>query len=84
MKTCFWCDLQKNGLNCVFVQTLGAILWSPTTLGAIFAQIFRDFTQIFRGFAQIFRNFVQILNKAKLLGVRLHPLHSEPSPESIQ
>jgi len=35
------------------------------TLGAIFAQIFRDFAKISRDFARIF-------NKSKLLGVRLH------------
>ena len=34
----------KKGLNCIFLQKLGAI----------FAQSFRDFTQIFRSFAQIF------------------------------
>jgi len=38
------------------------------TLGAIFAQIFRDFAKIFRDFARIF-------NKSKLLGVPLHPLN---------
>jgi len=53
----------KKGLYCVFLQTLGAIFLSQTMLGAIFAQIFRDFSQIFRGFAQIFRDFAQILNK---------------------
>ena len=47
---------------------LGAIFWSQRTLGAIFAQIFRDFAQILRDFAHIF-------NKSKLLVVRLHPLH---------
>jgi len=47
MKTFFWCDLQKRS-PCVFLQTLGAIFWSQTTLGAIFTRIFRDFAQIFR------------------------------------
>jgi len=73
--------------SCVFVQTLGAIFWSQTTLGAIFARIFRDFAQVFRDFAQIFRDiaqifrdfarifreFARILNKAKLFGERWHP-----------
>jgi len=45
----------------VFWQTLGAIFSSQTTLGAIFAWIFRNFAQIF--------------NKSKLLGVRLHPCY---------
>jgi len=52
--------------SCVFLQTLGAILWNQTTLDAIFARIFRHFAQIFKDFARIF-------NKSKLLGVLLHP-----------
>ena len=63
----------KKGPNCVFLQTLDAIFWSQTTLGAIFALIFRDFTQVFRGFAQIFRDFPQIFSKSKLLGLHQHP-----------
>ena len=39
------------------MQTLGAIFWSQTTLGAIFTRIFRAFAQIF--------------SKSKLLGVVL-------------
>jgi len=57
-------------------------IWSQTMLGAIFAQIFRDFTEIFgdfvwifRDFAKIFRDFASVFNKSKLLGGRLHPLH---------
>ena len=38
----FLCDLQKKVFVC-FSQTLGAIFWSQTTLGAIFVRIFRDF-----------------------------------------
>jgi len=38
----FWDDLQKRS-SCVFLQTLGAILWNQTRLGAIFAQIFKGF-----------------------------------------
>ena len=51
-------NLQKRSA-CVFVQTLGAILWNQTRLGTIFSRNFRDFAQIF--------------NKSKLLGVRFHP-----------
>jgi len=65
-----------------FAADVDAIFWSQTTLGAIFARIFRDIALIFRDFAWIFRNFVQIFrdfartfDKSKLLGVRLHPLH---------
>jgi len=42
----FWDDLQKRS-SCVFLQTLGTILWNQTRLGAIFVRIFRDFAQIF-------------------------------------
>jgi len=58
----------KNRSSCVFLQTLGAIFSNQTTLGIIFARIFRDFAQIFKDFA---RNF----DKPKLLWVPLHPLH---------
>jgi len=82
MKTFFWFDLQK-GASCAFVKTLGAIFSSQTTLGPIFARIFRDYAQIFKGFAQnyrhfaqIFRNFAQIFDKSRLSGVRLQPQHS--------
>ena len=40
----------KESYSFVFLQMLGAIFGSQTTLGAIFAQIFRDFAQIFRDF----------------------------------
>ena len=77
----FWYDLQKRSSR-VFLQTLGAILWKQTTLGATvvwifreFAQIFRYFARIFRYFARIFRDFAQIFDKSKLLEVCLHPLH---------
>jgi len=36
-KDLFWCDLQKKGTSCVFLQTLGTI----------FSRISRDFVQIF-------------------------------------
>jgi len=71
IKIFFWCDLQKRS----FLPTLVADFLCQTSLGAIFAQIFRDFTRIFRSFAQIFRDFAQIFDKSELLGVRLHPLH---------
>ena len=61
------------------------------TLGAIFAQIFRDFVEIFsdfvwmfRDFAQIFRDFARIFNKSKLLVVLLHPLHPCPLHHCFQ
>jgi len=49
------------------MQTLGAIFWSQTTLGAIFTRIFRAFAQIF--------------SKSKLLGVRLQLKWLVPLPE---
>jgi len=55
----------KNGFSFVFLQTLGTIFRSQTTLVVNFARILRDFAQIFRGFARIF-------DKSKRLGVRLH------------
>jgi len=36
----------KKGLH-VVLQTLDAMFWNQTTLGAIFAQTFRDFAKIF-------------------------------------
>jgi len=83
----FYGVTSKKWSSLVFLQSLGAIFRSQTSLGAIFAQIFRDFAEIFmdfvrifrdfakifRDFAQIFRDFAQIFNKSKLLGVRLHP-----------
>jgi len=65
MKTYFWCVLQK-GLDLFFCKRWVPFFLSQTTLGAIFAQIFRDFAQIFRDFAWIF-------DKSKLLGVQVHP-----------
>jgi len=59
MKALFVVTSKKRS-SFVFLQTLGAIVCSQTTLGVIFAQIFRDFAQIFRDFAQIFRDFAQI------------------------
>ena len=41
----FYDVTSKKRSSCVFVQTLGAIFWRQTTLGAIFARIFRDFRQ---------------------------------------
>jgi len=46
IKISFWCNLQKKS-SCVFMQTLGAIFWSQTTLGANFSRLFRAFVQIF-------------------------------------
>ena len=67
------------------MQTLGAILSNQTSLGAIFAQIFRDFAKVFTEFIQIYTNFVRIFkdfsricNISKRSGVLLHPLHSRP------
>jgi len=87
-KTFFWCGLQKERSSCVFLQRLGIMFWSPTTVCAIFDQhfrefvkifrdfawIFRDFAHIFKDFAQTFRYFVRIFDESKLLGVRLHPM----------
>ena len=53
----YWDGLQTSS-SCVCLQTLSAILWNQTRLGAIFARIFKDLAQNF--------------NKSKLLGVRLH------------
>jgi len=79
MKTVFWFDLQKSS-SCDFERHLFQIKprWVPffsnqTTLGAIFASIFRDFAQIFWDFAKVFTDFSLISTKSKLLGVRLHP-----------
>jgi len=53
---------------------------SQSILGAIFAQIFREFVKVLRDFARILWDFAGILwdfarifTKSKLLGVRLHP-----------
>jgi len=69
----FFYDMQKNGLSFVFLQMLGAIFCSQTTLGAIFARIGRDFAQIFRALAQILRDFSQILDTSKLTGCACTP-----------
>ena len=67
------------------MQTLGAIFSNQTSLGTIFAQIFRDFAkvftefiQIYTNFARIFKDFSRICNISKRSGVRLHPLHPHP------
>ena len=52
----------------------GPVVWSQTTLGAISAWSCRDFARIFGDFVQVFRDFARIFDKAKTLGVRLHPL----------
>jgi len=41
-------------------------------LGAIFAQIFREFHKVLRDFARILEEFARIFTNPKLLGVRLH------------
>jgi len=56
----FWDDLQK-GLR-VLLQTLGAILWNQTRLGAILPG-FSDFAQIFN----------KLLNQKTVGGLHLHP-----------
>ena len=62
---------------------------NQSMLGAIFAQIFREFVKVRRDFSRILWDFAQILwdfarilwdfarisTKSKLLGVRVHPLH---------
>jgi len=70
MKTFFWHDLHKRVFIC-FSANVGRHFLSQTTLGAIFAQIFRDFAWMFRDFAQIcrdfaniFRDFAQIFDKS--------------------
>ena len=66
----------------VFSHTSGAIFSNQTTLGAVFARIFRDFVKVFTDIAKIstfFRiltNFAQIFDRSKFLEVHLHPLHS--------
>jgi len=61
MKIFFWYDLQNS--PDVFFQTLGAIFLNQTTLGAISAQIFKDFAKIFKDFAQMFKDFAWIFDK---------------------
>ena len=46
-------DLQKRS-SCVFLQTLGAILWNQTRLGAIL-----------HGFSEILSRFLRIFNKSR-------------------
>ena len=50
--------------SCVFLQTLGAIFWSQTTLGAIFARILgilTRFSEILPRFSGIMPRFSEIL-----------------------
>jgi len=61
MKIFFWYDLQNS--PDVLFQTLGAIFLNQTTLGAISAQIFKDFAKIFKDFAQMFKDFAWIFDK---------------------
>jgi len=69
-KIFFWCGLQKERSSCVFLQRLGTMFWSPTTLCAIFDQNFMDFVKIFRDFAWIFRDFAQIFKGfAQTIGI---------------
>ena len=70
-----------------FCRRWASFFSNQTTLGAIFARIFRefaqicryfakvftDFAQIFTGFVRMFRDFARIFSKSKLLGVRFHP-----------
>ena len=96
--------LARKNFGPLFVRTFsqaGLLLgWSPKkglhvilpTLGAIFAQIFRnfakvftDFTQDYRDFARNLKKFTRIFNISKLLGVRLYPclLHSDAAIQSL-
>jgi len=67
-KDLVWCDLKKWS-SCVFLQTLGIIFWSQTTLGAIYTRIFMDFSQVFR--------------KIKLLGVAIAPPQPPPPTQLL-
>jgi len=42
-------------------------------VGAIFAQIFRDFAKVFTDVAQIFMDFARIFTESKLLGCDCTP-----------
>jgi len=96
--------LTRKNFGPHFVRTFsqaGLLLgWSPKkglhvilpTLGAIFAQIFRnfakvfiDFTQDYTDFARNLKKFTRIFNISKLLGLRLHPclLHSDAAIQSL-
>jgi len=66
----FWCDLQK--WSC-FSANVGYRIWSQTTLGAIFAQIFRYFAKIFRDFQR-----ERILNNQNLHPFNPCVLHHWP------
>jgi len=48
-----------------------------------FVQVFRDFARIFGDFVQVFRDFARIFDKAKTLGVRLHPPPPAPLSSTI-
>jgi len=48
MKTFFDVTSKKSGLHVFFLQKLGAVFGSQTTLGATFTWTFKDFAQIFR------------------------------------
>jgi len=61
-----WCNIQ-NRSSCVFMQTLGIIIWNQTTLGTIFTQIFR--ASFLPGYS-FCKAFAKIFSKSKLLGVR--------------
>lgn len=78
MKT-FFVWPPKKGLHVIFLQTLGANVWSQTMLGTIFAPIgfSREFAEIFMGFAQIF-------NKSKLCVCAFTPAPPPPSPAGLQ
>jgi len=54
-----FCVTSKKTSYCVFMKTLGAISWGQTTLGAIFARIFRNFAR----FSGILPRFSDVLPK---------------------
>ena len=51
---------------------------NQSMLGAIFAQIFKEFVKVLRDFSQILWDFARIFIRLKLLGMRLHPLPPTP------
>jgi len=67
----------KKWSSLVFLHTLGAIFAQIFKDFAqtfkLFFRIFKDFAQNFKDFAQIFRDFAQIFNKSKLFGGVLAP-----------
>jgi len=79
-KMVFTCFSANLGLHCLKSNNVGrhfCLDFQGFCLNILgFCSDFQEFCQIFRDFAQIFRDFAWIFNKSKLLGVRLHHLHT--------